>query len=643
MASYDNWFRKLRLACLDIMCCAAFLMSKEDVSAFCVSSPSSQSAGMPSLLLSMSSNSGSQSSSCDGASSNMKPKYAAARDIRTVQGHQEARHLYWTLLDENPGDLTAGTRIAVSPDTPQRHDEACGGNYCPEEEGNSWAGLLDERERIRRLRTLFIEHKYQHQHVALLIGVRQEDQGLACTGPLFLSPVAPGSVSLDNYPLSAPSKGSDNQNLSGLSYLIALFLLGLAVPRVWLAEALGEENCALMQRYGLLYPCSVDKTLLVPYVHIFPVDFSTRDERSCMWFVTDLHPLVLSTTSVGTRPDQKEGNTVMYIGPDSLALAQHFSPYYHLVDKFADKPVYGLDLGTGSGIQALSALMHWTNSATTLGTQPAKLKMVAVDVNHRALRFALFNSILNGLEEDISFRQADILKSESYVVDIENNNFRGFHLILSNPPFLPVPSCDLSSYELGSIANDNEFAVRRVISKRYGLFSSGGESGEAILERIIEIASEKLAVGGVLGVVSEFFTQRHDPEFTRFSSWWRKPRDCQSATGILFQNEYPIDAQTYARRRADNDKERHVWLRHLELLNVSAASPGLMYIRKNENVHDIDTDSGLNLTSHRVPKTELGSIWTPANVYAIRFTQEISRQIFGWFKNGSSRTTATKK
>lgn len=76
-----------------------------------------------------------------------------------------------------------------------------------------------------------------------------------------------------------------------------------------------------------------------------------------------------------------------------------------------------LDLGTGTGIQALTAAVHSD-------------KVVATDLNPRAVAFATFNTRLNGIEN---------------VECVVGNGFepvagRKFDLIVSNPPFFIAPA-----------------------------------------------------------------------------------------------------------------------------------------------------------------------------------------------------------
>ncbi len=76
-----------------------------------------------------------------------------------------------------------------------------------------------------------------------------------------------------------------------------------------------------------------------------------------------------------------------------------------------------LDLGTGTGIQALAAAAH-------------SERVVATDLNSRAVAFALFNARLNGIEN------VECLCGNGF----EPVAGRKFDLIVSNPPFFITPA-----------------------------------------------------------------------------------------------------------------------------------------------------------------------------------------------------------
>jgi hypothetical protein len=129
---------------------------------------------------------------------------------------------------------------------------------------------------------------------------------------------------------------------------------------------------------------------------------------------------------------------------------------------------------------------------------------------------------------------------------------------LANPPFIPVPPDD------------------ETILHRYGLFSSGGP----VLKVVFQLAS------ALLPVVSEFMNPPISSEagedeslLKRIRAWWSHD---SRGRGVLFTNEFPVDAETYGTRCADSPDERAIWLRHLSKLKVKRVSPGLVFIFTNE-------------------------------------------------------------
>ncbi len=79
-----------------------------------------------------------------------------------------------------------------------------------------------------------------------------------------------------------------------------------------------------------------------------------------------------------------------------------------------------LDVGTGNGIQALLAATHAD-------------RVVATDVNERALAFAEFNCALNGVE-NVELRQGSLL---------EPAQGERFGLVVANPPYVISPGLDV--------------------------------------------------------------------------------------------------------------------------------------------------------------------------------------------------------
>lgn len=420
------------------------------------------------------------------------------------------------------------------------------------------------------------------------------------------------------------------------------------------------ETIKLLEKLGFAFPCETDPSIVVPYVHIFPLQVEIlkgvdNEATKPLLLVTDLHPSVLSRTTLGI----KEEGAVMYIGPDSLALAQHTPIRFHL-SKMLEKeslslPRKGkehfqiLDFCTGSGVQALATL-------TSLEGVDPGAKAVCIDVNERALRFTKFNGFLNGFDGTrINVIKADLLSGKildplsdigstvcdnkkvydtkmSSILEFLIKSKKKFDVILANPPFIPLPK----------VQDDN---ASKMISKRYGLFSSGGSSGEEVLKSIISMSSRLLRKdGGMLAIVSEFMNppttsnpseQEKSSELeliNKICHWW----ECHSLSGgehlpvsrgkgLLFTNQLPISASKYAARRADDEEEYSNWIYNLESHNIRHVSPGLLYIKTDKSTNAIlwgnDENRMLDLGFQLVPKDdELGSIWTPYNYKAVQYT-----------------------
>ena len=85
-----------------------------------------------------------------------------------------------------------------------------------------------------------------------------------------------------------------------------------------------------------------------------------------------------------------------------------------------------LDLGTGCGIQALLAAKH-------------SARVVATDVNERALAFAAFNAALNGIDV-VEFRQGDLFEPVAG---------ERFGLLVANPPYVISPDATYTYRDSG--------------------------------------------------------------------------------------------------------------------------------------------------------------------------------------------------
>jgi hypothetical protein len=130
-----------------------------------------------------------------------------------------------------------------------------------------------------------------------------------------------------------------------------------------------------------------------------------------------------------------------------------------------------LDLCTGSGVHALLASTHTE-------------KVLAVDINPRAVRCASFNAHISGASN------LQALPGDLY----EAAPGECFDLITANPPFVPSPLNTLG-------------------------FRDGGRSGEDILKRIVAGLPHHLAPGGIAQIVTELGERDDEPLVRRLRQW----------------------------------------------------------------------------------------------------------------------------
>lgn len=522
-------------------------------------------------------------------------------------------------------------------------------------------------------------------------------------GPTYVRPLVAGQ-SLDPSQLIDTSHndstfGSSDERswLPSLQCLATLFLLSSCVPKSLFLEVVvgGIATLELLLRLNLVFVKEElgatsrndgggEKEWIVPLVHLFPLDVPSKPaanndgDATSMVLMTDLHPNVLGMTSipklnesVGEKypNDYQEEGAVMYIGPDSLALVQHLHSsipqYIEGGDMQSTRRI--LDICTGSGVQALATLAML--DSLQINTAVA----VAVDINERALRFTRFNARLNGLDDRVSTMQADLLSGKAINTkdgdddcSLSNSILKKlmgsknsqqslktapkFDLLLANPPFIPTPP-ERSDTPASSIRDEERVKDTHMNAPRYGLFSSGGSSGEDCLKAIVQMTPSLLRYdGGLMAIVSEFMnpppllpneatTSIADDELThKIEEWWNSQqvpgpyattRPGASAKGILFTNQYALSSETYAERRAvTNDSEDvKLWKDHLTKSGIYSVSPGLLFVQtastpnESEEDHDIMGKS-LKMKHEFASKTNSGSVWTPHNWQAVECTRD---------------------
>ena len=182
-----------------------------------------------------------------------------------------------------------------------------------------------------------------------------------------------------------------------LSTLIRLFVLGITAEPAALARDLKPLAPERLETLGLvrLAPGGVEP---VVRFHPFAGLFLACDRRYADWTTTP-------------------ADYVLEVNPSSLATASITSR----------RPVKStLDVGAGCGIQSLLAAPH-------------SERVVATDINPRALNFTAFNAMLNG------FNNIECLEGSL----LEPAAGRTFDLIICNPPYVISPDADLQFRDSG--------------------------------------------------------------------------------------------------------------------------------------------------------------------------------------------------
>lgn len=224
-----------------------------------------------------------------------------------------------------------------------------------------------------------------------------------------------------------------------LAVLIRLFTLRSAVPAIAVERSLGDVGLKGAVELGLVRQ---DGDLVEP-----------------LFIITAVEDMLVSGD---IEPDP------MRHLPDHVTAVSHTSA---VCASLTVRQPAGLvfDLGTGSGVQALLAARHAT-------------KVVATDVNPRAIAFTQFNAVLNHIT-NIE------LRSGSLFAPVVGDRF---DLIVSNAPYVVSPERKLAYRDAGMVGDDLTATVLRGLAEH--LVPGGHATVTASwLERDSEPSNAKLA------------------------------------------------------------------------------------------------------------------------------------------------------
>lgn len=300
-----------------------------------------------------------------------------------------------------------------------------------------------------------------------------------------------------------------------LSTLIKLFRLGVAVGRADAASALGPVPLERLAAMGLV---TLGTGVVEAEVSLLPFE-----------------DLLIAADRREQRPHRADH--VLDVTPPSLLLAR----------LTLRTPVASvLDLGTGCGIQALLSARESSH-------------VVAVDVNPRALAFARFNALLNGVA-NAEWRLGNLFEP-----------VRGsrFDLVVCNPPYVVSPET------------------------RYA-FRDGGAPGDAFCEALVREAPAFLNEGGFAHLLVAWVHGREEDWRAPLLRWLEE----SGSDAILLHciSQEPLAYAAGWNRPLGLDGERYGdaldrWSRYYDELGVEAIAFGVVILRRRSGPNWVWTHS----------------------------------------------------
>ncbi|MEV5374461.1 transferase [Streptosporangium nondiastaticum] len=309
-----------------------------------------------------------------------------------------------------------------------------------------------------------------------------------------------------------------------LETLVRLFLLQMPAPYARAAAALPVDDCLAggwLVRDGDAVRATVD---VRPY---------GGPDGQDWWIVSDLGCAVGGAGGIaggGTGPSGVDrAQLVLGVGGASTTLA----------GITVRTPVASaLDLGTGSGIQALHATQHAT-------------RVTATDLNPRALHIARLTLELSGVAE------AD-LREGSLFEPVANDTF---DLIVSNPPFVISPGARLT-------------------------YRDGGMGGDDLCRTLVQQSADRLNDGGYCQLLANWQHVEGEDWRERLSSWvprgcdaWIVQREVQDVA--QYAELWLRDAGDHRADPAEYAARYDAWLEEFEARRTKGIGFGWITLRKS--------------------------------------------------------------
>ncbi|MGS0687080.1 DUF7782 domain-containing protein [Nakamurella sp. GG22] len=315
---------------------------------------------------------------------------------------------------------------------------------------------------------------------------------------------------------------------SALSTLIRLFLLGATEDQRTVGAALGRTGIADAVLNGVLEPSGNGFRAALD---IRPYSADAQDY------------LLVSDLDSDTRPGPVREDHVLGLGAASITLAR----------AVVRRPVQrALDLGTGSGIQALHLAGH-------------AREVVATDTNRRALALAAATARLNGQQWD--------LRAGSLFEPVAEDTF---DLIVCNPPF---------------VIGDGE--------QRFS-YRDSGVAGDGLCRALIGGIAPHLRPGGTAQLLANWIVRDGSDWRDRVGGWvsgtgcdaWVVQRELADPAEYvgLWLSDAGEDARSAGSDRTGADRDAATalaerWLDYFAAENVAGIGMGLITLQRNDS-HD---------------------------------------------------------
>ena len=294
-----------------------------------------------------------------------------------------------------------------------------------------------------------------------------------------------------------------------LAVLLRLFLLGVPVARSRLDELVGAQLQAGLEGAGLLVH---DADVVHGAARLVPHD-----------------ELLIASDHAGAA--EAHADHVPGVHRPSVALA-------HLTIR--GRCERALDFCTGNGIQAILLAAHAE-------------RVVATDVNERALAYAAFNAALNGAG-NIETRPG------SFFEPVEGEQF---DLVVANPPYVVSPE---SAY----------------------LFRDSGLPGDAVSEHVVRATPNALAPGGFACLLIAWALDPDDPAERPRS--WLEDSGCDAYL-LHTSTDDPIETATVWNRELLDRPEAYAqaldrWLAYYRELGIEQLGYACLVLRKRSDGRD---------------------------------------------------------